>query len=58
MNFVPVACLLLVPSGTVYIVLVWLFIGVSLPAYLASWFFLRVFGKYAPLEPATQSNAD
>ncbi len=58
MNFVPVACLLLVPSGTVYIVLVWLFIGVSLPAYLASGLFLRVFGKYAPLEPATQSNAD
>lgn len=58
MNFVPVVCVLIVPSWAAYLVLVWLFIGVSLPAYLASWFFLRVFGKYAPLEPAAPSDAD
>ncbi|HWP21540.1 MAG TPA: DUF624 domain-containing protein [Candidatus Cryosericum sp.] len=57
MNFVPVVCVLIVPSWAAYIILVWLFIGVSLPAYLASWFFLRVFGKYAPLEPAAPSDA-
>ncbi|HWQ05605.1 MAG TPA: DUF624 domain-containing protein [Feifaniaceae bacterium] len=47
MNAVPVICMLLVPSWSVYIVLAWLFLGVSLPAYLASGLFLRVFRSYA-----------
>lgn len=58
MNAPVVALMLLAPSWAAYIVLIWMFIGVSLPAYLASWFFLRIFRKYTPLEPADLTSAE
>lgn len=57
MNAPVVIMLLLVPAWSAYIVLIWLFIGVSLPSYVASALFLRVFRKYSPLEPADHANA-
>jgi len=57
MNAPAAILMLLVPSWAAYIVLIWLFIGVSLPAYFASGLFLWVFRNYAPLEPADQANA-
>lgn len=57
MNAPAAVLMLLVPSWAAYIVLIWLFIGVSLPAYFASGLFLRVFRKYAPMEPAHEPNA-
>jgi uncharacterized membrane protein YesL len=40
----------LLPQQAPYIVLAWLFVGISLPAYLASGLFLRVFKQYAEME--------
>jgi len=46
MQFLPVALILLLPAYTPIIILLWLFFGLSLPAYLASGLFLRVFAAY------------
>ncbi|MEN6563776.1 MAG: DUF624 domain-containing protein [Christensenella sp.] len=47
MQFLPAALILLLPAYTPVLILVWLFIGISLPAYLASGLFRRVFQHYA-----------
>ena len=46
MQFLPVALILLLPAYTPVIILIWFFFGLSLPAYLASGLFLRVFAAY------------
>lgn len=58
LNAPVVVLLLLVPAWSAYVVLIWLFIGISLPAYFASGLFLRVFRKYAALDPAASSGGD
>ena len=58
MSFVPAVCLLLVPSAAALIGLIWMFIGISLPAYFASGFFLRVFGRYAALDSSLPSSEE
>mgnify|MGYP001589585732 CR=1 FL=1 len=40
----------LMPQQAPFIVLAWLFFGISLPAYLVSGLFLRVFKQYAEIE--------
>lgn len=42
--------MLLVPSQAPVILLAWFFLGISLPAYLGSGLFLKVFAQYAELE--------
>lgn len=46
MQFLPAALILLLPAYAPFIVLVWLFFGISLPAYLTSGLFLRIFSAY------------
>ena len=46
MQFLPVALILLLPAYTPVIILIWFFFGLSLPVYLASGLFLRVFTAY------------
>ena len=50
MQFVWVLLMRFLPAQAPFILLVWLFFGISLPAYLASGLFLRVFAQYAEME--------
>jgi len=46
MQLTPVGLILLIPDYAPYVILAWLFVGVSLPAYLASGLFLKAFHNY------------
>ena len=50
MQVVWVLLMRFLPDQAPFILLVWLFFGISLPAYLASGLFLRVFAQYAEIE--------
>jgi uncharacterized membrane protein YesL len=50
MQMVWVFAMFLFPYQAPFILLAWLFFGISLPAYLGSGLFLRVFKQYAVLE--------
>jgi uncharacterized membrane protein YesL len=50
MQVVWVFAMFLFPYQAPFILLAWLFFGISLPAYLGSGLFLRVFKQYAVLE--------
>ena len=50
MQVVWVLLMRFLPAQAPFILLVWLFFGISLPAYLASGLFLRVFAQYAEME--------
>jgi len=49
MRLLPIALILLLPNYAAFVILIWLFVGISLPAYLASGRFLKVFSLYAEL---------
>lgn len=50
MQAIWVFLMFLLPYQAPFVVLAWLFFGISLPAYLGSGLFLRVFQQYAELE--------
>jgi uncharacterized membrane protein YesL len=50
MQVVWVLLMRFLPQQAPFILLAWMFFGISLPAYLASGLFLRVFAQYAEME--------
>ena len=48
LQFVPLALVLLLPAYAPYVILAWLFLGISLPPYLVSGLFLKAFVAYTP----------